>query len=59
MPQADKSKETQEAEARKAAQRTPAAGPHAKPHLTDTEKTPGSGTLPDPKRPQEGDATSG
>lgn len=24
------------------------AGPHAKPELTDTEKTPGSGLLPDP-----------
>lgn len=25
----------------------PAAGPHAKPELTDHEKTPGAGTLPD------------
>jgi hypothetical protein len=26
----------------------PAAGPHAKPHLTDKDKTPGTGSLPDP-----------
>jgi len=25
----------------------PAAGPHAKDHLTDYEKTPGTGSLPD------------
>lgn len=37
----------------------PAAGPHAKPHLTDPQKTPGAGSLPDPKRPAEGDATTG
>lgn len=36
----------------------PAAGPHAKPHLTDAMKTPGAGTLPDPERPDE-DATGG
>lgn len=36
----------------------PAAGPHAKPHLTDPMKTPGAGTLPDPDRPGE-DATGG
>ncbi len=35
----------------------PAAGPHAKPHLTDEMKTPGAGTLPDPSRPQEMDST--
>jgi len=35
----------------------PAAGPHAKPHLTDPEKTPGAGALPDPGRPRDGDAT--
>ncbi|CUX66243.1 MULTISPECIES: hypothetical protein [Agrobacterium] len=29
----------------------PAAGPHAKPSLTDHEKTPGAGTLPDEKSP--------
>jgi hypothetical protein len=37
----------------------PAAGPHASPKLTDPEKTPGAGSLPDPKRPHEGDATTG
>jgi hypothetical protein len=28
-------------------QKTPAAGPHAKPELTDKDKTPGSGVLPE------------
>lgn len=37
----------------------PAAGPHAHPHLTDTSKTPGAGTLADPSRPQDDTATSG
>lgn len=37
----------------------PAAGPHAKPSLTEPEKTPGAGSLPDPRRPREGDATTG
>ncbi|TCT07980.1 hypothetical protein [Aquabacter spiritensis] len=37
----------------------PAAGPHAKPHLVDEEKTPGAGSLPDPDKPHEGDATTG
>ncbi|MBA4790619.1 MAG: hypothetical protein H2042_13050 [Rhizobiales bacterium] len=37
----------------------PAAGPHASPKLTDPEKTPGAGSLPDPQRPHEGDATTG
>lgn len=37
----------------------PAAGPHAKPSLTEPEKTPGAGGLPDPRRPREGDATTG
>jgi hypothetical protein len=32
----------------------PAAGPHAKPELTDFEKTPGTGSLPD-KTTHEGD----
>jgi len=32
----------------------PAAGPHARKELTDNEKTPGSGSLPDPEG-QEGD----
>ncbi|MFG1427752.1 hypothetical protein [Roseixanthobacter glucoisosaccharinicivorans] len=36
----------------------PAAGPHAKAELTDRAKTPGTGALPDPDRPNE-DATSG
>ncbi|MFG1423078.1 hypothetical protein [Roseixanthobacter liquoris] len=36
----------------------PAAGPHADPALTDPAKTPGTGALPDPHRPNE-DATSG
>lgn len=26
----------------------PPAGPHAKPELTDKDKTPGTGSLPDP-----------
>ncbi|MBB6306331.1 hypothetical protein [Xanthobacter tagetidis] len=37
----------------------PAAGPHARPHLTDASKTPGAGTLTDPSRPQDDTATSG
>lgn len=37
----------------------PAAGPHADPNLTAPEKTPGTGSLPDPDNPQEGDATTG
>jgi hypothetical protein len=28
---------------------TPAAGPHAKKELTDLDKTPGTGSLPDPE----------
>lgn len=35
----------------------PAAGPHAKPHLTDPDKTPGAGTLADPALPRDADAT--
>jgi hypothetical protein len=35
----------------------PAAGPYAKPHLTDPEKTPGAGALPDPDHPRDPDAT--
>ena len=35
----------------------PAAGPHAKPQLTDPEKTPGAGALADPDKPQDPDAT--
>ena len=30
---------------------SPAAGPHAKPELTNTEATPGAGLLPDPDDP--------
>ena len=37
--------------------KTPAAGPHAKPELTDYNKTPGAGTLPGPGK--NADATSG
>jgi hypothetical protein len=38
----------------------PAAGPHAKPELTNPESAPGSGLLPDPERPSETpDSTSG
>ncbi len=47
------------AEAGAPASALPAAGPHAKPSLTDPAKTPGSGTLPDPEQPQDGDATTG
>lgn len=32
---------------RKISDRTPAGGPHAKDHLTDHDKTPGTGSLPD------------
>ncbi|MDP2358731.1 MAG: hypothetical protein Q8M31_22115 [Beijerinckiaceae bacterium] len=31
----------------------PAAGPHAKPELTNPESTPGSGLLPDPAHPSD------
>lgn len=37
--------------------KTPAAGPHAKPGLTDGSKTPGAGTLPRPGKSD--DSTSG
>jgi hypothetical protein len=38
----------------------PAAGPHAKPELTDKEKTSGSGVLPDPARkPKSTEAPTG
>lgn len=37
--------------------KTPAAGPHAKPDLTDPSKTPGAGTLPEPGKSD--DSTSG
>ena len=35
----------------------PLAGPHAKPHLTVPERTPGTGALPDPRRPRDGAST--
>ncbi|MFD2237775.1 hypothetical protein [Aureimonas populi] len=38
--------------------KTPPAGPHAKPDLTDNEKTPGAGSLPDPADDDQ-DAVSG
>ena len=38
---------------------TPAAGPHGKPELTNTEATPGAGLLTDPDDPEESvDSTS-
>lgn len=38
----------------------PPAGPHAKPELTDEEKTPGSGVLPDPAhKPKSTEAPTG
>lgn len=36
----------------------PAAGPHAKPSLTDAERTPGAGTLPDVGEDDVGDGAS-
>ncbi|MDQ8729388.1 hypothetical protein [Bradyrhizobium sp. LHD-71] len=36
----------------------PPAGPHAKPELTDKERTPGSGVLPD-SDPKETEAPTG
>ena len=35
------------------------AGPHAAPDLTDTEKTPGAGTLPEPGEDKDTDAATG
>lgn len=35
----------------------PAAGPHAKPHLMDPERTPGAGALSRPGDPRDSDAT--
>jgi hypothetical protein len=40
-------------------EKMPAAGPHAKPELTDPEKTPGAGTLPPVDNEQDDDATAG
>ena len=38
-------------EDRQAAKKIPSPGPHADPKLTDPEKTPGSGVLPEPEDP--------
>lgn len=35
--------------AKRQPEKLPPAGPHAKPELTDHEKTPGTGSLPDDK----------
>ena len=41
-------------------EKIPPAGPHAKPGLTDAEKTPGSGALGDPERqPKSTEAPTG
>ncbi len=40
-------------------EKMPAAGPHAKPALTDPDKTPGAGTLPPVDQEQDDDATAG
>ncbi|WP_181704026.1 hypothetical protein [Chthonobacter albigriseus] len=37
----------------------PAAGPHSTPELTDEDRTPGAGTLPDPGEQGDMDSTSG
>ncbi|MEP9369147.1 hypothetical protein [Xanthobacter sp. VNH20] len=61
-PAFDQTKADKDASARPPSQdkatAKPAAGPHAKPVLTDPAKTPGTGALPDPHKPNE-DATSG
>jgi hypothetical protein len=41
------------------ADRTPPAGPHAKPSLTNPDATPGAGTLTPPGEHDDGDSTSG
>ena len=33
-------------------EKTPPAGPHAKDRLTDRDKTPGTGALPDDRQPE-------
>ena len=40
-------------------EKMPAAGPHAKPELTDPDKTPGAGTLPPVDKEHDDDATAG
>ena len=37
----------------------PAAGPHAKPELTNEDATPGAGTLPEPGHGDSADSTTG
>jgi hypothetical protein len=37
----------------------PVAGPHGKEELTDSDKTPGAGTLPPPGSTADGDSTAG
>ncbi|WP_182083872.1 hypothetical protein [Aureimonas sp. ME7] len=45
-----RSNETERDEASKTGEdRTPGAGPHAKPELTNEDATPGAGSLPDEK----------
>lgn len=55
---ADKPSHDLEQAAGESAEKRPAAGPHAKPHLTDEEKTPGAGTLPDVGEDGVGDGAS-
>ena len=54
MSNLPKDKQSETSEKADRSDRTPAAGPHAKPELTDYEKTPGTGSLPD-KTTNEGD----
>ena len=35
------------------------AGPHAQPHLTDNERTPGTGALPDKQPDDEAESSTG
>jgi len=48
-----------EADRHKKPEPMPAAGPHAKPELTDPDKTPGAGTLPPVDKDQDEDSTAG
>lgn len=54
----DDRRDRNEADADKAGTKHPPAGPHSKPELTDEEKTPGAGTLPDVNEDDVGDAAS-
>jgi hypothetical protein len=40
-------------------EKTPPAGPHAKERLTDRDKTPGTGALPDPVQERQPEADVG